>query len=320
MATSGVTAYDRTGAQIAEHAARLIKIIGSDETLDTTSGGEEDQILESLNLMIKSEQMRLGLWRQREARLFLEDSISQYKLAGARFADEDEIGETTLDADEASGQTVLSVTATTDSTKHTDVVMAASDVIGVVQDDDTIHWSTISTFSAGDTVTLNDALTGAASSGNKVYWYTTAGPRPLKVISARRDNGGNEIEMHMLSREEYFNLPNKTATGTPVQYYYDPQQAAGVMYLWPAPSTVDDVIKLTYLDELEIISANTDTSNFPQEWTEYLVYNLAVRIAPLYGTAVPQEVLMVAAQTKELLEGWDMDDASVYFGYSPHGS
>ena len=286
MATSGTIAYDRTGAQIAEHAARLVRIIGIDETLDTTSGGQEDQILESLNLMIKTNQMKLGLWRYREARLFLEDGIAQYALSGAKFADEDEIGETTLDADEASGQTVLSVTATTDSTKHTDVVMANSDVIGVVQDDDTIHWSTISSFSAGDTVTLAAGTTAAASSGNKVYWYTTAAPRPLKIISARRDNSGDEIEMFQLAREDYFNLPNKTSTGTPVQYFYDPQQATGVLYLWPEPDTVDDVIRITYLDELEIISANTDTSNFPEEWMEYLVYGLAVRIAPLYGVQI----------------------------------
>jgi hypothetical protein len=319
MATSGTTAYDRTGAQIAEHAARLIRVIGVDETLDTTSGGEEDQILESLNLMIKTHQTKLGLWRYKEARLFLIDGDGQYALPGAKFADESEIGQTTLDADEASGQTVLSVAATTDSTKHTDVVMANSDVIGVVQDDDTIHWSTISSFSAGDTVTLNDATTAAASSGNKVYWYTTAGPRPLKIISARRDNAGNETEMFQLSREEYFNLPNKTATGSPTQYYYDPQQTTGLFYIWPEADTVSDVIRLTYMDELEIISANTDTSNFPQEWMEYLVYGLAVRIAPLYGVPVSNEVLAIYTESMSLLEGWDQDDASIQFSYGNYG-
>lgn len=319
MATSGTIAYDRTGAQIAEHAARLIRIIGIDETLDTTSGGQEDQILESLNLMIKTDQMRLGLWRMREARLFLADGIAQYALAGARFADEDEIGETTLDADEASGQTVISVTKTSDTSKHTTVSMANSDVIGIVQDDDTIHWSTISSSVTDDTVTIGDATTAAASSGNKVYWYTTAGPRPLKIISARRDDAGNETEMFQLAREDYFNLPNKSSAGSPVQYFYDPQQAAGRMYLWPTPDTVDDVIRITYLDELEIISANTDTSNFPHEWMEYLVYGLAVRIAPLYGVQVSNEILATLTKAESYLEGWDQDDASVKFSYGHWG-
>jgi len=314
VTTSGTIAYDRTGAQIAEHAARLIRIIGTDETLDTTSGGQEDQILESLNLMIKSEQMSMGLWRTREAKLFLVDGTNEYTLAptaSTNYAcDVSELSETTLDAAEASGQTVLSVASTSQGAGF-----ANSDTILVVQDDDTIHASTISSFVADDTVTIAAALTAAASSGNKVYAYTTSAPRPLKIISARRLNSGNETPMGMLSREEYFNLPNKTTTGTPVQFYYDPQQGTGRVYLWPAPSTVDDVINYTYLDELEIISANTDTSNFPHEWMEYLVTGLAIRIAPLYGTTPDPAVLQMHLTAKEMLRGWDMDDASVTFGY-----
>ena len=319
MTTSGTTAYDRTGAQLAEQAARLIRIIGIDETLDTTAGGQEDQILESLNLMIKTHQMKLGLWRYREARMFLVDGTSEYTLAptaSTNYAcDISELSETTLDADEASGQTILSVASTSAGAGF-----ANSDVILVVQDDDTIHASTISSFSAGDTVTLAAGLTAAASSGNKVYAYTTAAPRPLKIISARRLNAGNEIEMKMLSREEYFNLSNKTSTGTPVQYYYDPQQGTGTVYLWPTPDSVDHTINYTYLDELEIISANTETSNFPQEWMEYLVYGLAVRIAPLYGIQVSNEILAVYTEAKSMLEGWDQDDASVIFGSGNFGS
>jgi hypothetical protein len=319
MATSGTTAYDRTGAQIAEQAARLIRIIGIDETLDTTAGGQEDQILESLNLMIKTNQMKLGLWRYREGKMFLVDGTNEYTLpptASTNYAcDVSELSETTLDADEASGQTTLSVTSTSQGAGF-----ANSDVILVVQDDDTIHATTISSFVTDDTVTIASATTAAASSGNKVYVYTNAAPRPLKVISARRLNGTNEIEMFHLAREDYFNLPNKSSTGTPVQFFYDPQQTTGKVYLWPTPSTVDDIINYTYLDELEIISANTDTSNFPQEWVEYLVYGLAVRIAPMYGIPVSNEVLAVYTEAMSLLEGFDQDDASVRFGYSPWGS
>jgi len=68
--------------------------------------------------------------------------------------------ETTLDADEASGQTVISVTATTD--------MTAGDSIMIEMDNSIFHLSTISSFVAGDTVTIADALTHKATSGNKV--------------------------------------------------------------------------------------------------------------------------------------------------------
>jgi len=310
MTTSGVTAYDRTGAQIAEHAARLIRVIGVDETLDTTAGGAEDQILESLNLMIKSEQTKLGLWRYKEGAMFLTKDVNSYTLpptASTNYAcDLSELAETTLDADEASGQTIISVTSTSGFTN--------SDTILIVQDDGTLHASTVSSFVTNDTVTIADATTAAASSGNKVYVYTTEAPRPLKIISARRLNSGNEIQMFELSREEYFSYANKTATGIPTQFFYDPQRGTGKAYLWPTPSSVDDVIRYTYLDELEIVSANTDTTDFPQEWMEYLVYNLAIRIAPLYGVQPDPAVMATAMQAQKNLELFDQDEGSVYFG------
>jgi hypothetical protein len=68
--------------------------------------------------------------------------------------------ETTLDAAEASGQTVLSVASTAN--------FAAAQTIFVQLDNDTYHQSTISSFVTNDTVTIADALPSAAASGNKV--------------------------------------------------------------------------------------------------------------------------------------------------------
>ncbi len=68
--------------------------------------------------------------------------------------------ETTLDAAEVAGQTIISVTATTN--------MTVGDSIMIEQDDGTFHLSTISSFVAGDTVTIADALVSKAASGNTV--------------------------------------------------------------------------------------------------------------------------------------------------------
>lgn len=68
--------------------------------------------------------------------------------------------ETTLDADEASGQATLSVTSTAN--------FAVGQSVFVEMDNDSYHQSTISSFVTNDTVTIADALTFAATSGNKV--------------------------------------------------------------------------------------------------------------------------------------------------------
>lgn len=303
MATSGSIDYKLTAAQVIEHA---LKELGVVEAGGSVSSDDQTDALVQLNMMIKLDQARgVKLWRYREAKLFVVDGQASYDLPGANACDISELTETTLDADEASGQTELSVTATTN--------FANSDVIGVVQDDDTILWSTIASFSAGDTVTLNDALTAAASSGNKVYVYTNAMPRPLKIISARRENDGNELGMFELSREEYFDYPNKSATGTPTNFYYDPQTTTGKLYLWPAPDSVDNEINLTYLDSLEDIDNASEDLDYPQEWMSYLVSNLAVRLAPQQGVSVQQETLLWAERSRNALMDWDQLGGSVYF-------
>lgn len=302
MTTSGSTAYDRTGAQIVETAYRLIRVIGSDESVSAT---QESQALVLLNLMIKTDQVRLGLWRRREAKLFVVPSQTSYSLPGANAADISEITETTLDAAEAASQTVLSVTATTNAT--------AADIIGIVLDDDTLHWSTIASVSAGDTITIDDGLASQASSGNKVFYYTTAAPRPLEILSMRRERDSNETPMFDLSHTEYFDLPNKTSEGPPNQFYYDRQRGTGKVYLWPTPDTVDDEMNYTYLDEMEVFTANTETADYPQEWMEYLTYGLAVRIAAQEGVSTPTEVLAVYTKAEAVLEGWDTGGGSIIF-------
>ena len=68
--------------------------------------------------------------------------------------------ETTLDAAELAGQTILSVASTSN--------MTVGDSILIALDDDIFHLSTIQSISAGDTVTIVDAIPSKAASGNKV--------------------------------------------------------------------------------------------------------------------------------------------------------
>ena len=75
---------------------------------------------------------------------------------------------TTLDAEELAGQTVLSVASTAS--------MTVGDSVILFMDNDQTHLSTIASFVANDTVTINDATTYKAASGSTlvVYSNTTA--------------------------------------------------------------------------------------------------------------------------------------------------
>jgi hypothetical protein len=64
---------------------------------------------------------------------------------------------------------------------------------------------------------------------------------------------------------------------------------------------------------LEDFDTASNDPDFPAEWIECLGYNLAVRIAPMFGKQVPPEVLAVAGQLKESLEGWSQESGSIFF-------
>jgi hypothetical protein len=307
MATSDSIDFNDTALEIITGAYEDLGVLDIEGSGPSTA--ELNLALKRLNRMLKMWQTKGLLWQLVEGRIFLEVGKNEYLLPGANACIIDELVETTLSADEASGQTELSVTSVTG--------IAAADVIGIVQSDNTIHWTTVG--SVASTVTVTDALTASASSGAKVYAYTNAAPRALKIIAARRKTGDTEIPMGSsaynsgpMAREEYFNLPNKTSPGTPVQYYYDPKLDTGRLYFWPTPNIVTDVVNYTFLSPLEDIDASSNNFDLPIEWHEVISANLAIRLAPSMGKSVPPEIIEIASGIEDL-EMWDSEEVGVTF-------
>lgn len=146
-------------------------------------------------------------------------------------------------------------------------------------------------------------------------------PRAMRVISARRRNIQSQIDVPLIemSRQEYFDMPNKTASPSiPTQFYYDPQTTAGTLYLWPCPS-VDTAaqyeIELTYLRRMDDIDASNDDLDIPQEWLEAVVYNLAQRLMfqyPVNDQGMASRIDQQAAMLFSNLSGWDNEPASIF--------
>ncbi len=142
--------------------------------------------------------------------------------------------------------------------------------------------------------------------------FTTRGRR---IEDMRwQKTGEAEIPMWLLSRDEYFDLPNKDTTGTPTQFYYDPQLTTAKLYIWPVPNATGTTLKFTYARQFEDFDEQAHDPDFPQEWLNLLVYGLALEMAPEYSKEVPQ---LVAAQAERLLrevEGFDRELATIRFG------
>lgn len=113
-------------------------------------------------------------------------------------------------------------------------------------------------------------------------------PKPLKIMHGfiRHTATTRDQPVSVITRDEYDRLTSKTATGVPVQMYYDPQLSYGDLYLYPAPNTAiatDYTMHIVYQRPFEDFDATGDEPDFPQEWYDALTFLLADRLAPEYG-------------------------------------
>lgn len=141
--------------------------------------------------------------------------------------------------------------------------------------------------------------------------------RPLKIPDARHVEDSIETPMFALTRQEYFDLPNKAASGKPTNYYYDPQggaTATGTLYIWPVDSAAN-TLKFTYMRQFEDFDAATDGPDFPQEWEDCLVYNLGVKLGDYYGVPVTDTIRSEALLMLDECKGFSREDpGSIYIG------
>lgn len=145
-----------------------------------------------------------------------------------------------------------------------------------------------------------------------------------RVTSVRRLTAGLETPLEPRSRQQYFDLPNKTSTGTPNSYYFDPQRSARTLYVWPTAETLvaaNTTLPYTYVRFIEDCDSLDNDPDAPTEWLETIVYNLAVRLGPRYGAIDNKEFGEIKAHALglyDLLPTLDQEDTSFFLSPSDH--
>lgn len=316
MATSGTSAFNFTRDQIIRTALRKVGAFQSGETPDA---GSVNDAADCLNMMVKEwDTLGIHLWTESEGILFLQPSQIQYAM-----------GPTATDQATQTNppnyiQTALLVAAAASAStiQVTSIVgMLNGDHIGIVLTSGVVFWTTINGVPSGSTITLAAILPSAAAIGNTVFDYTTSILRPLRIVDARRfvTASGIETGMIKLSRLDYRDLPNKTNTGVPTSYFYDPlggASANGIFYVWPAPIDASSAIKFTWYRQIQDFNNPGDNPDFPNEWINALVWNLAAELAPEYDLTGQRFALLKSqADAKlQMVFGWDRESESIYFG------
>lgn len=137
--------------------------------------------------------------------------------------------------------------------------------------------------------------------------------RPIEIANARRVVDSVETEIQIRSRNEYMNQPSKDSEGEPVYVYFDPQMTQSKLWVWPAPAAADS-IKFSYKSYLEDIDSLANTTSFPPEWLDAIVYNLALRLMPMYDVSGEDKswITNMAIQFLAEAETNDADQGSVF--------
>lgn len=306
MATSGSTDFTVSRNDVLTEALELVGALGEGET---PNSDQITSVARTLNMMMKAWQSKINLFAIDVFYQFLDKTSQSYSLpsASGEYAcrQADYIGTTTSAAHGAS-VTTINLTSIAG--------MAVSDKIGVKLDDGTMHWSTISSIGASSVV-IATGLASASATASTVHTYTTAVNRPMKVSEAHINTATNsDINVDVLSRDEYYTLPDKTSTGQVNQVYFDPQTTTAKLYVWPVADNASDFLKLIVLRTIEDVDADDDV-DFPQEWYMALSYNLAKFITPKYGVPTPikKDIKQLADELYRDALDWDVEyPTSIY--------
>lgn len=295
MATSGSYDFSATRNEIIVDAFTEIGYLAAGETLQA-----EDQVwaARKLNMLVKQWQGKsdfapgLKAFSRKRLTLFVAKGQQRY-LIGPASTDAratEQYGRTTIRANEAAAQTILDVTARTDTTTYpgTTVTMTNADFIGIELDDGTIHWSTIASSSGtGPTVTVNDALPSAAAAGNYVWWFTSRAQMPvdLEFASLRDEQRIDKDLVVYVDVAQYQRNSDKTADADATCLLFEPLRINTAITLDSQPIDVTKTVELTVLYPAEDFDSATDNPSFPQVWLRPLVLGLAIDISP--GCTIP---------------------------------
>lgn len=97
----------------------------------------------------------------------------------------------------------------------------------------------------------------------------------------RRNNTDTSVDR--ISRSAYLNLPNKSSTGKPSQFFVD-RQVNPILYLWQTPENSTD--QIIYYRLVRIDDADDYTNDFDVPFRFYpclvagLAYYLSIKVAP----------------------------------------
>lgn len=158
------------------------------------------------------------------------------------------------------------------------------------------------------------------TSGTNTYTIGTSqtinAPQPLKIVQATYTlTDSPAVPMNVYNQYDFNLLPNANASGVPVNLYYQPLIDTGTIKLWPTPDDSTTQITIYYQRPFQDLDAATDDLDFPNYWTQAIIYNLAWALAPEYGIGPTDRAILMkeAVYWKDYALTFGSEEGGIYF-------
>lgn len=302
--------YNKTAGDLINDALRAANITGTEMPVEASDFAQGQTALNDILASLQTKQIHV--WSETEAFLPMNVNDQSYDLGvGGDHCFTDYVS-TAVAVVAVAGATTIDV----DSTAG----MTAGDNIGIELDDGTRQWTTIDTVTDSNTLVLDDALTDDISVDATVYSYTTGIDQPVRILSVRYSDSltSDEIPTIQLAREDYFNQPSKSTTGSVNSWYYSRQLSLGKLYVWPTAANVNNIIRFTFIKPQYIPEDQSENILIPPEWYLPLKLKLAAELGLIYAIDPEKQVMLEQKAQIYLDDAIGTDSEFSSFSFTPY--
>ncbi len=152
-------------------------------------------------------------------------------------------------------------------------------------------------------------------SGTATYTSANGLASPMNdILEVAIRRSGTDFEVDRISRGEYLNVPNKTTTGRPSQFYFN-RQTSPEITLWPTPENSTDQLVYYYITRIEDADTSQNTTDVPYRFLPCMVAGLAYYLSM---KKAPERVqLLKAVYEEEFQRAADEDEDRVSLKLQP---
>lgn len=219
----------------------------------------------------------------------------------------------------ATGGTIDNFLSTAASVQNVGIMPFVSGIwnISLQYSSDGVTWTTFYTNAALPAVAGQFFWVDFQGLPARQYWRLQAnGTTVLNVAELFWGNQAQEIQVARINKDDYWNLPNKSFEGRPVQYWCDRQISGPVMQIWPAPGAAFVFQAITILAHRHIMNSTdmSGTVEVPQRVFDAVWMSLSERLRAVISRVdknATMEVPGMAKQARMLMWGEEIDESPI---------